>query len=366
MRRAPGAVLLALGTFLIVVAVAMPLYVAPSLVKVPLDQESLTVSKAQNATVFDFPTLSERSGVGLTAIRSVRGDVKAGNTDRAVFEVGVRVTDDANKEITVSTDRVALDRRTAKAVACCGEMVNGTPYKHEGLSYTFPFGTEKTSYPFFDTTVRKAVPIEYVATERLQGLEVYKFQMKIDPVQVGEIQVPGSMVGATEPTVTAGRFYSNTRTVWVEPASGVIVRGQEEQAQTLRGPDGSDRLTIIRATLGFTEDTQKKQADVARDARTQINLVTVVLPLVIGGLGVLLLLLGFLLIGRAGRAAALAGAGGSQVAGEDLGRHRADGGGVPAGEDRSGPITDVLPAARPSDDPTLPIRQPGSGPTGQR
>ncbi|MER7460255.1 DUF3068 domain-containing protein [Micromonospora sp. NPDC126480] len=318
MRPAPGAVLVAAGTFLIVGALAMPLYVAPSLVKVPLDQKSVTHSKAQNATVLDFATLSERTGVNLTASRAVRGDVEAGNSERAVFDVGVTVTDDAAADptedpITYSSDRVALHRRTAEAIECCGENVNGTAAKHEGLTYTFPFGTEKKTYQYFDNTARKAYPIDYVGTEELQGLTVYKFEMTVEPVEISQIDVPGNLVGSTEPTVTAGRYYANTRTVWVEPTTGVIVKGQEKQLQTLRDPDGNDRIKIIDATLTFTEDTQKQQADAAKDARGQINLLTVVAPLVLAGLGVLLLLLGLLIIIRARRSGAAA----APVAGDD-------------------------------------------------
>ncbi|MFG2011853.1 DUF3068 domain-containing protein [Micromonospora sp. NPDC048868] len=301
MRPAPGAVLVAAGTFLIVGAIATPFYVAPALVKVPLDQSSVTYSKAESATVLDFATLSERSGVDLTAVRAVRGDVQAGNKDRAVFNVGVRVTDDAGKEITVNTDRVALDRRTAEAVACCAEDINGTPFKHKGLTYTFPFGTEKKTYQYFDNSARQAYPARYVGTEELQGLTVYRFEMTVEPVKISEIQVPGNLLGSTEPMANAGRYYANKRTLWVEPDSGVIVKGQEEQLQTLRDAAGVDKIKIISATLTFTEDTQKQQAKAAKDARQQINLLTMVVPIALGVLGLLLVALGVLWVLRANR-----------------------------------------------------------------
>ncbi|MEU7949499.1 DUF3068 domain-containing protein [Micromonospora taraxaci] len=301
MRSTSGAILVGVGTFLIVGAVATPLVVAPALVKVPLDQSSVTVSTAQNATVLDFGTLSERSGVNLTAHRAVRGDVKDGNADRAVFNVGVRVIDDADKEITLSTDRVALDRRTAMAVACCAEDINGAPFKHEGLTYTFPFGTEKKTYQYFDNTARKAYPAKYVSTEKLQGLTVYKFEMTVEPIQISEIKVPGSLLGSTEQVVNAGRYYANTRTLWVEPDSGVIVKGQEKQLQTLRDGTGADKIKIIDADLAFTEDTQKQQAKAAKDARGQINLLTTVVPVILGLLGLALVLIGVYLVVRAGR-----------------------------------------------------------------
>lgn len=351
MRRALGVVLVAVGTFLIVGAVAVPLYVAPALVKVPLDQKSVTVSKAENATVLDFKTQSERTGVDLTATRAVRGDVPTGKpVDRAVWDVGLRVVDEAGTEIAVSTDRVALDRRTAEAVSCCEEDVNGTPFKHEGLTYTFPFGTKKTTYQYFDNTVRRAYPATYVGTERVQGLTVYKFQMTIDPVKISEIKVPGKMLGSTEPIATAERYYANTRTLWVEPQSGVIVRGQEEQVQTLRNSEGADKLTIVRATLGFTDDTQKQQAKVARDARFKINLLTLVAPLVLGILGGVLLLFGLISVVRAARQTDVSAVdmGGEDAAGP--GRHWAQGVDQPAESEAhdGGESTQVLPPVSPN------------------
>jgi hypothetical protein len=366
MRRAPGAVLLAAGTFLIVGAVAMPLLVAPALVKVPLDQSSVTVSTAENATVLDFGTLSERTGVDLTATRAVRGDVPAGNKDRSVLKVGVRVVDHAGKEITVSTDRVAMDRRTAEAVACCAEEVNGTAFKHEGLTYKFPFGTKKTTYQYFDNSARKAYPARFVGTEQLQGLNVYKFQMTVSPIKISEIKVPGTMLGSTEQVATAERYYANTRTIWVEPESGVIVRGQEEQLQTLRNTEGVDKVTIIRATLNFSEDTQKQQAKAAREAQWQITLLTLVVPLALGIIGAVLVLLGVIRAVRGSRGAALAGSDVTDDSAAASGRHRGAGADQPTASEAGhpgGPITDVLPPAsrNPLGVPPVPRQERRSG-----
>ena len=49
------------------------------------------------------------------------------------------------------------------------ETVEGEqePIEHEGLLVKFPFGTEKKTYPFWDSTLREPVDIEYQGTDDL-------------------------------------------------------------------------------------------------------------------------------------------------------------------------------------------------------
>ncbi len=105
--------------------------------------------------------------------------------------------------------------------------------------------------------------------------------------------MPGELVGAPElPAFKSPRFYSNTRTVWVEPTTGAVVRGQEVQKQTLRGPDGTDQLTLLDATLAFTDENVTQAVKTAKDGSSQLKLLNGTVPLVglIGGL--LLLVVG--------------------------------------------------------------------------
>jgi hypothetical protein len=288
MRRVVSAVLLGLGVALLVTAVLLPTYVAPALVKVPLNQDSQSIAEASGATVLRIPELKEESGVSLQAIRTIKGDVDAGDENRAVFDVFVYVKDTDGKEVTYSSDRVALDRRTAHSVQCCRENVNGKAAKHRGVIYKFPFGTEKKTYDYYDITALKTYPAKFRGVDRIGGIEVYKFEMVAEPVQVGESKLPGTALGATAPDlVTVPRFYSNTRTLWVEPKTGIIIRGREQQEQVFR-VDGVDKLTVIKADIGFTEKTVNKNVQLAKDTRAQIGLLTWVLPLTFAILGLLL------------------------------------------------------------------------------
>ena len=67
--------------------------------------------------------------------------------------------------------------------------------------------------------------------------------------------------------------------MWVEPVTGVIVKGQEKQHQVFRDAAGADALTLIHVTLTFNEKTQKQQADLAKDGRSQTALLGTWAPL---------------------------------------------------------------------------------------
>jgi hypothetical protein len=305
MRRVVGFVLVGLGAALVAIALMLRFFVAPALTKAPLDQYTRTHAEAPGATYLDTSSLSLKQG-DLKATRVVRGDVKAGSEDVAVWEVFVGIETAENSLVTASIDRVAFDRTTSEAVNCCGENVNGdVTVKHQGIEYKFPFGAKKQAYNYFDTSIRRATLMEFAAEEELAGLTVYRYVQRIEPTKIGELDVPGSLLGRPERSVKADRMYSNVRTVWVEPASGVIVKGQERQLSKLQGTDGNGEVTITDAVLTFTEPTVEQQADTAAEARRKLNILEVTGPLSFAVLGVLLFALGLWLIRRtSGRSAA--------------------------------------------------------------
>jgi hypothetical protein len=301
MRRFGGYVLLLLGVFLLAAGVLAKTYMYPKLAKAPLDQYSITVSEAPGSTFLNIGELKLETGQLLRARRVVRGDVnaakKAGADDTAVYDVFVAIETGDGRLVSSNTDRVAFDRKTTQAKNCCGENVNGdTTVKHEGIEYKFPFDAKKQSYQYFDTSLRKATEIKYEATEKIRGLTVYKYVQRIEPTQIAELDVPGSLVGRSEPTVKTGRFYSNVRTTWVEPKTGVIVKGSEQQLSTLRDAAGTELLKITEAHLVFTEKTIEEQSDKAKEGRKSLNALGstalpagAVLGLILSGLGLLLL-----------------------------------------------------------------------------
>jgi hypothetical protein len=305
--RAVGLGLLGLGAFVLAAALCVRLFLAPALVKLPLDQKGDPVAIGSDVDFFNQGELKQERGLDATVRQHVQGDPAADGAgdDVAVWNFGSVMTDSDGLQLDASTYAVCIDRHTAEAVDCPSQQVNNNEDATiEGLTLTFPFGTEKKDYPLFNATVGKAFDARFEGVEKLEGMEVYRFVQTIPETVIREAQVPGSLVGSTQPVVTAKAVYSNERTMWVEPVSGVIVTAEEHPAAVLRGPDGKTGPTLLAGDFAGNDQTVADGLKRAEDFRGQITLIQKTLPLSLAGLGVLLLIVGGLLVARAGRTGA--------------------------------------------------------------
>lgn len=321
MRRGAGLVLIGLGAFLLVLAPLLRFWAAPQLAVAPLGCEpedvlieelcdngiSLSPSEGEAAAIFNVSRLAIDENVELDSVRRIKPDREASSDETAVYESNSTTTR-ANGDLVVSnTERIPFNRHDSIMDDCCDANVNGVDITDfEGLNpYKFPFFTEKDDYLYFDATLRQALPAQYVGEEELHGLNVYKFEQVIEPTEYAELEVPGDLVGSDEASFVAPRFYSNTRTFWVEPTTGVIVKGMEQQRQYLAGPDGDPALTLFDAELAFTEDNQLNAANNAKEGKASLDLVRTTIPLIALPLGLLLLGIGlFLVLGGSRRGTA--------------------------------------------------------------
>jgi len=338
--------MIGLGVFFVGVAALARFYAYPTLAVAPADQTAHTVSAGRGATIFSIAELKEKGGVELEARRTVRGDVAAAEKiskalDRkvVVFDTAVvtddsknyQFPDDASKtdEMPLSfvQERVVLDAHTGEAVRWnpsgddnSGEYIATTLEKtdrlkpdqnsplfkgHEGLVLKFPFGTEKKTYKFWDSTLRKAFPIQFKEETTLEGgLKVYVFEQEVPKQEVPlakPLMVPGPLVD--EPgrdAVAVQRTYKDTRTLWIEPITGAIIKGQEKQHATI-AYNGEDKLTATQVTIAYDAATVTKNVKGATEngvaeggyqsKAAQLNLIGFWVPL--GAMVVGLLLFGF-------------------------------------------------------------------------
>ncbi|MFC6155609.1 DUF3068 domain-containing protein [Kribbella jiaozuonensis] len=303
------AVLIGLGVFCVGVAALTKFYAYPALAVAPADQIAHTVSDGPNATIFSVADLKVKRNIELEARRTVRGDVvaadkisKALNRKVVVYDTAV-VTDDsknyqfpddasktAEMPLSFVQERVVLDARTGESVRWnpsgnddSGEYVTTTLEKadrlrpdpksalfkgHEGLVLKFPFGTEKKTYNFWDTTLRKAFPIQFKREDELYGLKVYVFEQEIPKQEVPQakpLEVPGNLVGEPgKDSVVAQRTYKNTRTLWIEPVTGAIIKGKEQQLATI-AYNGADKLTATQVSIEYDDATVKKNVNGATE-----------------------------------------------------------------------------------------------------
>ena len=310
MRRAVGYVLVGLGAFLLALAPLAKWYVAPRVAIAPIgctgassaicqDRVNLSPSSGTATTLFDPATLTSSSNVPLVAMERVRADVAAshGADNRTVYDESQTVSRAAGGLVVADTMRIPFNGQTSQMISCCNGNVDGTAIAdYSGINpLKFGFDVQKKTYLYFDRTLNKATPMLFQDVETIDGVQVYKFVQTIAPTQIGTLEVPGNLVGATDASVVAPEFYANVRTVWVEPVTGAIVKGSEQQKQTLRGSDGTDKLSLIEATLTFTDANIKASASGAKDAASKLGLVQTTIPIVGVVLGLVLLLLGLFL-----------------------------------------------------------------------
>jgi hypothetical protein len=276
MARRVGFVLVFVGLFLLFFGLVERVYAYPRLKKAPLDQYSQPVATGTGTYFNRSPDkLKEITGAQLKNVRTVRGDVKAGTDEVAVWDSFNSTVDTADQGvITATQERIALDRVTAQSVQCCGENP-----RHQGLTLKFPFDTEKTTYQFWDGPAQRALPAAFTRTEKLNGLTVYRFEQGIDRLDVGDQDIPGTLAGEPDtPSVQTNIIYSNTKTLWVEPATGIIVKAQQDATQVLETQGGEQVLTLLDAVLTYDEATVDGNADDASSGANRLRLLGTVLP----------------------------------------------------------------------------------------
>jgi hypothetical protein len=290
--RRLGYVLVFAGLFLLFFGLFERVYAYPRLKKAPLDQYSTPVA-AGTGTYFNRGQLKEVTGAQLENLRTVRGDTGAGTDEVAVWDSFNSTVATADKGvITATQERIALDRVTAQSVQCCGENP-----RHQGLTLKFPFDTRKQAYQFWDGPAQRALPAAFTREEKLQGVKVYRFEQRIDRLTVGSQELPGALAGDPDtPSVKTNIVYSNMKTLWVEPATGLIVKAQQDASQVLETQGGEQVLTLIDAVLTYDDATVDKNADDAAGGARRLRLLGVILP---GGaliLGLVLVVVGLTLL----------------------------------------------------------------------
>lgn len=320
MSKRLGVILSGVGMFLLGVALLARFYAYDQLAVVPLDQDTVSVSEGPGATIFDIASQQEIT-VDLVSTRNVVGDVPASEEasdelgqDVAVWETLV-YTDEPGAVVSADNpprsstfDRVAFDRHTGEAVTCCDTFTsttvddNGDEVRNtidfEGQYFKFPFQTEQKTYQFWDGSLGEARDIEFQETETIEGLKVYRFEQQIEPTTVGNIDAPASFFGIDEEgDVTLDRVYSNTRTLWIEPETGVIIRGQEDQLAVAEY-EGEQVATLTDVVIGYNPDTISENVDTYSALATQLKAIRIWVPLGGGILGLLLLVAGLVMLRR--------------------------------------------------------------------
>lgn len=303
-----GPVLIGLGTFLIVVGVLVRFYAYPSLAKVPANYDSYTYLEAEGAEIFNSdPEVLAPETVDLEVTsHTVSGDYPDAPEGVVVWANSVTVTPVGwDHPFQQSTELSPFDETTGAAssydVGFEEVETDGTLERVEvtrdGQVYKFPFGTEKKDYPVWDGSIGAAAPATFEGTEEVQGLEVYKFVQRIEPTVIETRDVPGSVFGVDEASVEADMVYEMTRTFYVEPVTGSPVDRVEERNQVL-SYDGTEVPAFV-GTVEYTEESVDDAVDNVAGKAPLLEATRALAPILLGVVGALALLGGFLLGRRA-------------------------------------------------------------------
>ena len=300
LARVVGLAVIGLGGLAIAASATAPSWVPLTPADLRLDESSGTSSAGEGVGYVDPVTLTQVTSDDVRVTVRTRGDDDAGDADddTAVWE-SVSETNDANGTlIATETTVVCLDRRTAAAEDCVVGSVDGERVEVRGLTVRFPADTERRDYDLWDTTVREPFPARYVGAERLDGLQVYRFEQEVPEQVIRSVPVPGALVGSTEDELEAEVVHSSTTTLLVEPLSGVIVSAAARPLTALRAPDGAAGPVLLSGSFRSTADAVDDALDRAPEIADDRAGLQSVVRWTAAALGAALLALGVLLVLR--------------------------------------------------------------------
>ncbi len=285
-------VLVGLGSFLIVMALALPSYVLGQVIKFPLSRGETVTLTGTGMSYFSPARDAEVTGADIRATDTFTGDPTAGSSSVAVWSELSYVYDTTNNELVqVTTRTFAFGRRTAQLVGCrCANVDGDSAVAQAGLAGpVFPIGARPTTYDVFDTALNRPEPFGYGGTAVVDGIDAYRFVEDVPATRLGY-----SPLSSTQPE------YATIRQVyWVDPTTGMVLDVNSYQKSYLTDPASGAQTTVLYAgDLQATAASVDAMARADAAERDKISLLRTVLPIALGVAGAAALTAGIVLAGR--------------------------------------------------------------------
>ena len=327
-----------LGAALLIAALLLSTYTKDKIAKVPLDLDATLVSDGTGTSFDPASLLGERFVVDRDVPVTMQQQVSVeapSNADVVTLQVGSTLRrNDKQQEnglLLAMVDTVTMDRSSALAVSSESnpggsvqkprgigddEPPTNIALPHDGLTYRFPFDTEKKSYPMFDAIAQKAYDANYDGEEDVNGLTTFRFTQNVgydadgklvEPVKYSSLyeddadsQVTAraelwGLEGDPEEPITMGRFYAAQRTFWVDPVSGTIVKTDEHAYHYYARDALRPEVTFVDYKISSNEETVESQVAAARSERDRVALWGRILPITFTAVGLVFLVGGALL-----------------------------------------------------------------------
>jgi hypothetical protein len=285
-RKNIGAVLAFVGGFLVVLAILVQVFAAGQLKKTPLDVNSTTnlsgTAELSDGTKLVSAPVTASSVTKSDTAKSDGRYIVMVNSSCLIKAAGaeqlcVSAQDPQKRLLSASTDTFMTDRVTAMSVNN-PDYLPADAVKHEGLVNKWPFDAENKTYPYWDSTLGKAVDAAYDRTATIDGVtaKIYKVDVQDQPAEISD-----GIMGT----------YSDTKEIWIEPTTGSIINQTEHRELVDSG--GNPFLTL---DLAFTDAQVKASSQDAASSADQLTLLTKTAPLVGYLVGLPLLLIGLALM----------------------------------------------------------------------
>lgn len=330
--------LMGLGAALLIAALLLSTYTKGKISKVPLDIDTTLVSDGTGTAFDPASLLGERFVVDRDVPMAFQQQITVespSNADVVTLQVGstLRRTDKQqdNGLLLAMVDTVTMDRSSAMAVSSESnpggavqkpraieddQPPTNIALPHDGLTYRFPFDTEKKTYPLFDPIAQTAYDANYDGEEDVNGLTTFKFAQNVgydsegklvEPVKYASLyeddadaQVTAraalwGVEGDPEEPITMDRYYAAERTLWVDPVSGTIVKSDEHAYHYYARDALRPEVTFADYTVATNEESVESQVASARSERDRVALWGRILPITFTAVGLVLLVGGALL-----------------------------------------------------------------------
>jgi Porin PorA len=283
--------------------------------KVLLNPQALAGGDLRNAL---------RTNVPVTAERTVKVLATDGNVAQVSDE---RVLLGGGQPIGQTSAKYAVDRKTMEA-ATTGFPSDWSVDPAQGLTVTFPIGSEKIDYTGWVSDTQTTTPITYEREETKGGVNAYVYTSTVAAAPIKDQDVLANLPPALPQTVLGGLAavlpltdqqkaglaqalpllanpvplsytYEATSTFWVEPTTGIVVDVDREEIRKagIGGPGGAvlAAIPIYDVTTRYTDQSVTAAANEAKDKKDDLTLYGTTLPWILAGLGALLLVVGVVL-----------------------------------------------------------------------
>src|SRR5690349_3951872 len=304
-----------LGAALLIAALLLTTYTKGKIAKIPLNLDTTLISEGTGTAFDPASLLAEKFSVDRNVPVDLQQQMSVeapANAEVVTLQVGTSLRRTDRQQDTglllAMVDTVTMNRSTALAVSSDNNpggsiqkpraMEDQKPptsvaLPHEGLTYRFPFDTEKKTYQMFDPIAQKTFDANYDGEEDVNGLTTYRFTQNVgydadgklvEPVKYSSLYEDDvdstvkarasvwGVPGEPDEEITMNRFYAAQRTFWVDPVSGTIVKATDHGYQYYARDALKPEVTYVDYKVTSTESTIESQVAAARDERDRVAL----------------------------------------------------------------------------------------------